>query len=176
MPRQYARFQDIPAGPGQVVQPSGYEVVSVSETLQGHVRSTDPATAPRSGVEWVFYGDDVGMQRVVGLVDEAVSIDAVPGDVAGSLGWRLEAGELWAAGARICEGLAVPAINTVVGLLLDQTATPALVSVYQGTHLAATAYIAGDGSITSPGVVIADDDGYALLDDSGYGIVTGAMA
>lgn len=173
MPREFARFQHGVVGDGLVVDPTGYEITSISPVLAGHARSTDPATAPVNGVEWVFYGDEEGMARVVGLVDETVSPNAVPGDVRFSLGWRLDDGQLRAAGTQICEGLAVPPINTVVGMVLDQSSSPALVKFYTGKHLDATAYVAADGSATSPGVVIEDDDGYALLDDSGFGITLG---
>lgn len=169
MPRQFARFQPAPIGTGQIVTSNGYEAASVSPTLQGHVRSTAPASMPQAGAEFVFYGDDTDKLRVVGLVDDAVSINAVPGDVAASIGWNLDAGELRAAGAVIAVAVEDVPLGEVAGVLLDQAQAPALVQFFHGDHLAVTAYL-GE-AITSPGVALEDDDGYVLLDDAGNAMI-----
>lgn len=165
MPRSYARFMPSPIGDGQAVESAGYEVVSQGAILEGHARGDIPSQGGRAGVEWVFYGADDDMTRIIGLVDEAVAPTAIPGTVADSVGWDLEAGELRIDGELIESGVPVPPLNSVVGMLLDETMEPPDLTFYaEGDPVLFAFARAGAWLTDENGIYLFTNDGFALGD------------
>lgn len=122
MARVFDRFNATTIGPGLVVTDGGLLLTTNANTLdlsraaRGNIFHSD---GPR-GVEFTFYGD-AALVACVGVVQASVSLSAAVGASAGSIGWRLDTGQIRRNGLVEAAGLPAVTKGQVVGLILRES-------------------------------------------------------
>ena len=172
MGKTFARFDAAVVGAGQLVESAGLEVVSAGIVLDGHARADLAQPGAVAGIEAAFYGPGGTPETydaIVGLVDDSTPAGAIPGQAADTVGLNIASGELWAAGARIAAGAEVPALQTIVGMQLDETGAVPRVRWYVEERLVVYADLHPAGA-TSDGVWLGDENWIPLVTPAGEAI------
>lgn len=117
MPRQYARFSPAPIGPGLAATDGGLVVTTTLASLdvQRAARSDIAHSSGDHGVEFTFWGESP-LVAAIGLVQPSASLSATVGVSTGSVGWRLDTGQILVDGVVQASGMPVPAKGEIVGV------------------------------------------------------------
>lgn len=146
MPREYARFDALPIGPGLVTGDAGLTLTTVSPSLdiQRAARSNMVQAVGEHGAEFTFWGN-ASLVAAIGLVQSGASLSAAVGSVVGTVGWRLDAGTVLHNGSTLTTGLTIPTKGQIVSVRLRGGETSSFADFYLGSTLMHTAPIgAGD--------------------------------
>lgn len=114
-----ARFAAAPIGPGLAATDGGLTLTTTAAALSiaRAARSDVAQSAGTHGVEFALWGD-ADLVAAVGVVQTSAALTAQVGS-AGGIGWRLDTGEIHAAGAVVASGLPIIGKGTIVGVLVD---------------------------------------------------------
>lgn len=118
MARQYARFDNATIGSGLVATDGGLVITTTlnSTSRSRMARSTFSLDGVGYGAEFVFWGDATSLLASVGLVLAATGLNAEVGVAAGSVGWRLDSGEIRLSGTVVTSGLSPVGKGQIVGV------------------------------------------------------------
>jgi hypothetical protein len=142
MARQFARFVAAPIGPGLVAADSGLTLTTTLAGLdiQRTARSDVAHALGEHGAEFTFWGNST-LVAAIGLVQAGASLSAAVGIVAGSVGWRLDAGTIARNGVQQTSGLAIPVKGDIVSVRLRGGEVTSYADFYRGTALLFTVAI-----------------------------------
>jgi hypothetical protein len=118
MPRAYARFASSPIGPALAVTDGGLVLTTnvSGVNTQRAARGNILHSMGQHGAGFLFWGE-ANLVAAVGLVQASASLSAEVGTVAGSVGWRLDQGQVRLGGVLQASGLALPVKQQVIGVL-----------------------------------------------------------
>lgn len=136
MPRIFARFAAAPIGPQLAVSDGGLTLLTLDDNggLARAARSDVEQAGGIHGAEFTFWGD-AALSAVVGIMQPAATLGAMPGATSQGVGWKINTGEVFVSNAVVANGLPVVSKGHIVGLrvLLDGGA-PTL-EFYHGANL-----------------------------------------
>lgn len=113
-----ARFATAPIGAGLAVNDGGLTLTTTADGLDlGRTARSDVGHASGThGVEFVVLNADAALAAAVGVVKSTAVLTTRVGIQAGSVGWRLDTGQVLSANTLVASGLPIPQHGQVVGV------------------------------------------------------------